>query len=185
MTRRQVQTTTKRRAIRTLESKRAAEAETGQSSGRFRLMMRLGDWQPAGEVLFRRSWPSRLDLKQEIMDELASLLAARGWVTAEDRSWLVLCLDEAITNAMLHGNEGDPRLEIDVAIACDGRKWQIAISDRGDGFTMASVPDPDDPDSLLLEHGRGIRLMRAWLGSLTYWRRGATVVLSRRCAGVT
>lgn len=184
-TRRQVQTTTKRRAIRTLESRRRAEAEVGQSSGRFRLMMRLGDWQPAGEVVFRRSWPSRLDLKPEVMDVLAGQLTDRGWVLPDERSWLVLCLDEAVTNAMLHGNEGDPRLEIETAVACDGRKWQIAISDQGDGFTMASIPDPDDPDSLLLEHGRGIRLMRAWLGSLTYWRRGATVVLSRRCAGVS
>lgn len=184
-TRRQTHTTTKRRAIRALESRRHAEAETGQSSGRFRLMMRLGEWQPAGEVVFRRSWPSRLDLKQEVMDTLAGQLASRGWVAAEDRSWLVLCLDEAVTNAMLHGNEGDPRLDIETAVACDGRKWQVAVSDRGDGFTMASIPDPDDPDSLLLEHGRGIRLMRAWLGSLTYWRRGATVVLSRRCAGAS
>lgn len=184
-TRRHAHTTTKRRVIRALESKRAAGAEPGHGSGRFRLMMRLGEWQPSGEVIFRRSWPTRLDLKPEVMDVLADLLAARSWVTAEDRAWLVLCLDEAVTNAMLHGNEGDPRLSIDVAVACDGRRWQIAISDQGEGFTMASVPDPDDPESLLLEHGRGIRLMRAWLGSLTYWRRGATVVLSRRCAGVS
>jgi anti-sigma regulatory factor (Ser/Thr protein kinase) len=184
-TRRLAQTTTKRRAIRTLEGQRATKADAGQGTSRFRLMMRLGEWQPGGEVVFRRSWPTRLDLKQEIMDTLSDLVTARGWVTAEDRSWLVLCLDEAVTNAMLHGNEGDPRLQVDVALACDGKRWQLAISDQGNGFTMASVPDPDDPESLLLEHGRGIRLMRAWLGSLTYWRRGATVVLSRRCAGVS
>jgi len=145
-------------------------------------MMRHGDWQPIGEVVLRHRCPSRLDVKQHAMDLFADACVERGWVRDEDRSWLVLCLDEAITNAMLHGNEGDPRLDVEIALAADAKRWQIAISDQGQGFTMASVPDPDNPDSLLLEHGRGIRLMRAWLGSLTYWRRGATVVLSRRIA---
>jgi serine/threonine-protein kinase RsbW len=182
-TRRHATTTTKRRVIRTLEAQRATQpAEDGGTTRRFRLMMRQGEWQPAGEVVFRRSWPSRLDAKQEAMDTIASLMTERGWVTAEDRSWLVLCLDEAVTNAMLHGNEGDPRLEIEVAVAVDARRWHVAISDHGEGFSMESVPDPDDPESLLLEHGRGIRLMRAWLSSLTYWRHGATVVMSRRRA---
>jgi anti-sigma regulatory factor (Ser/Thr protein kinase) len=185
-TRRHAATTTKRRAIRTLEAQRSAKpVEDGNTTNRFRLMMRQGEWQPVGEVVFRRSWPSRLDAKQEAMDVLAEVMTGAGWVAAEDRSWLVLCLDEAVTNAMLHGNEGDPRLAIDVAVAIDGRRWQLAISDQGPGFSMASIPDPDNPASLLLEHGRGIRLMRAWLGSLTYWRRGATVVLSRRRADIS
>ncbi len=182
-TRRQAADTTKRRAIRTLEAKRATEPVV-ETTRRFRLLMRQGEWQPAGEVVFRRSWASRLDAKQDAMDTIAALMAERGYVSAEDHSWLMLCLDEAITNAMLHGNEGDPRLMVDVAIAVDAKRWHLAISDQGPGFSMASVPDPDDPESLLLEHGRGIRLMRAWLGSLTYWRKGATVVLSRRRADI-
>ena len=184
-TRRHTTTTTRRRSIRTLEAQRAAQPPGEATTRRFRLMMRQGEWEPAGEVVFRRSWPSRLDAKQEAMDVIAQLMSDRGLVSDEDRSWLTLCLDEAVTNAMLHGNEGDPRLMIDVALAVDAKRWQLAISDQGAGFSMAVVPDPDDPASLLLEHGRGIRLMRAWLGSLTYWRKGATVVLSRRRADTT
>ena len=177
-TRRQAASTTRRkaRASASQSPPDAGEATTG----RFRLLMRHGDWQPIGEVVLRHRCPSRLDVKQEAMDAVAEACISRGWVDEEERSWLVLCLDEAITNAMLHGNEGDPRLEVEIALAADAKRWQIAVSDQGSGFTMAAVPDPDDPGSLLLEHGRGIRLMRAWLGSLTYWRRGATVVLSRR-----
>lgn len=164
-------------------TKRTAKAPAGaETTTRFTLRMREGEWKPTGEVLLRRSYPSRLDMKQQAMDTVSDLLVARGWVVDADRPWLVLCLDEAVTNAMLHGNEGDPRLEIEVAVAVDARRWHVAISDHGEGFSMESVPDPDDPESLLLEHGRGIRLMRAWLSSLTYWRHGATVVMSRRRA---
>lgn len=150
------------------------------TTSRFRLAMRKGEWQPSGEVLARWSWPSRLDAKQPAIDAVSGLLIGRGWVVEEDRSWLVLCLDEAVTNAMLHGNEGDPRLAVDVAVADDGRRWQVAVSDQGPGFPPSAVPDPDDPASLLLEHGRGIRLMKSWLNSLTYWRGGATVVMARK-----
>ena len=175
----------RRQAIRTLEARRAEQpAEQQPTTRRFRLFMRQGEWQPAGEVVFRRSWPSRLDAKQEAMDLITEEIVGRGWVTPDDRPWLVLCLDEAITNGMLHGNEGDPRLDVEVALAVDAKRWQLAVSDQGGGFTSSEVPDPEDPESLLLEHGRGIRLMRAWLSSLTYWRRGATVVLSRRRADI-
>lgn len=184
-TRKHAMGTTRRRASRAASPTSPSAAEQTTTTKRFRLAMRQGDWQPAGEVVFRRSWPSRLDAKQEAMDTVTEVLCTRGWVSAEDRPWLALCLDEAITNAMLHGNEGDPRLVADIAVAADARRWQIAISDQGPGFSAAEVPNPDDPESLLLEHGRGIRLMRAWLGSLTYWRRGATVVLSRKRSDVS
>jgi serine/threonine-protein kinase RsbW len=147
--------------------------------------MRQGDWQPSGTMIMRRRWASRPDLKQDAIDTAAEALVGPGWVDEADRSWLVLCLDEAITNAMLHGNEGDPRLNVEIAIACDDRRWHLAVSDQGEGFSMDEVPDPEDPASLLLEHGRGIRLMRAWLSALTYYRRGSTVVLSRRRADLT
>lgn len=174
--------TTKRRAIRTLEERRAGDP--GVTTRRFRLLFRQGEWQPEGEIALRRTWPSRLDRKQEVLDAIAHLLLARGWVADTDRSWLMLCLDEAVTNAMLHGNEGDPGLPIAVTVVADARRWHVGIADRGDGFAMGAVPDPDDPATLTLEHGRGIRLMRAWLGTLAYWQGGATVVLSRRRADI-
>lgn len=178
-------TTRVRRAIHEVEAKRErrrAEGHQETTTSRFRLLMRRGPWQPGGMVVERWTWPSRVDLKQQAIDVVADLLVGRGWVVADERSWLVLCLDEAITNAMLHGNEGDPRLMVEVTVIDDGRRWHVGISDQGEGFTAAAIPDPDDAASLLLEHGRGIRLMRAWLNSLTYWRGGATVVLARKHA---
>lgn len=181
-------TTRVRQAIHEVEAKRArrrAEGREETTTSHFRLFMRRGPWQPGGLEIQRWSWPSRVDLKQQAIDVVADLLVGRDWVAADERSWLVLCLDEAITNAMLHGNEGDPRLMVEVVVADDGRRWHVGVSDQGDGFTSAAVPDPEDPASLLLEHGRGIRLMRAWLNSLTYWRSGATVVMARKHATAT
>src|SRR4051812_418800 len=126
--------------------------------------------------------PSRLDLKQEALDTIADTLIGRGLVLEDDRSWLVLCLDEALVNAMVHGNEGDPGLEVAVRVAADAGRWSITVSDQGGGFRAEQVPDTADPESLLLEHGRGIRLLSEWLDELTYYRGGATAFLARRRA---
>ena len=133
-------------------------------------------------TVFERSWPSRMDLKQEIMDEVVELLIGKGWVAEDDRAWLYLCFDEVVVNAMLHGNEGDPRLEIELTVRVDDLRWVVTVSDQGDGFVEAAIPDESQPESLLLEHGRGIRLMQEWLDELTYYQRGSLAWLSRRRA---
>ncbi|MEK7416036.1 MAG: ATP-binding protein [Planctomycetota bacterium] len=154
------------------------------TTDRFHLQRYRSQWEPNGQVELRESIPSRLDRKQEAIDRIADLMTTKGWVNSEDRPWLVLCLDEAITNAMLHGNEGDPNLAIEIVVAVNDKRWHIGVADQGEGFPLASIPDPDAPETLLLEHGRGIRLMRSWLTSLTYWRGGATVVMGRPRADV-
>jgi len=133
-----------------------------------------------GTVIHDVRVPSRLDLKPELIDTLVELLVGAGQINEDERQWLVLVLDEAVVNAMLHGNEGDPRLDIHVRLATQPDGWSLQIDDQGHGFSADAIPNIDDPESLLLEHGRGIRLMREWLDSLTYHRGGASILMRRR-----
>ena len=52
--------------------------------------------------------------------------------------------------------------------------------DEGEGFKPSDVPDPDDPESLLLEHGRGIVLMKSIMDDVRYYRNGSCLVLLRK-----
>lgn len=133
-------------------------------------------------VVYERVWPSRIDLKQQIMDELVDLLIGRGWVLEDDRAWLYLCFDEVVVNAMLHGNEGDPRLEVTLTVRADDHRWVVTVADQGEGFSESAIPDPAQPESLMLEHGRGIRIMQEWLDDLSYYRGGSVAWLARRRA---
>jgi serine/threonine-protein kinase RsbW len=133
-------------------------------------------------VVFERTWPSRIDLKQEIMDEVVELLIGKGWVVEDDRAWLYLCFDEVVVNAMLHGNEGDPRLEVTLTVRADDQRWVFTVADQGEGFCEAAIPDQNQPESLMLEHGRGIRIMQEWLDELTYYHGGSLAWLARRRA---
>jgi serine/threonine-protein kinase RsbW len=127
-----------------------------------------------------RTWASQVDRKQDVIDAIVGLLDHAGMINDLDRPWLLMCLDEAVVNAMLHGNEGDPAVPIRVAVAVHGDRWQVWIRDQGGGFAASDVPDPEDPASLLLEHGRGIRLMASWLDELVWYDRGSTIAMTRR-----
>jgi len=138
-----------------------------------------GEAPRSGTCVFALRQSSRIDRKQELLDRVAGELLGKGWVAEADRHWLYLCLDEVVVNAMLHGNAGDPLLEVEVALWAEADRWALLITDQGDGFALADLPDADDPASLLLEHGRGIRIMREWLDELAYYRGGASARLSR------
>ncbi len=135
-----------------------------------------------GERIFLHSWPSRADLREDILAQVGGVLIAGGWVAATDEAWLRLCLDEALTNALYHGNEGDPRLLVTVEVRIGEREWQVLVTDQGEGFTPGDIPRQETPEDLQREHGRGIRLMQEWLDGIDYWCGGRQVCLRRRRA---
>lgn len=138
------------------------------------------DVTEAGDCLLRESVPSRPDVKEAVVDRWTAALREREFVCEDDETWLQLCLEEAVVNAMLHGNEGDPDLPVELSLWQIGDRWRVIIRDEGNGFGPDDVPDMDGPDALLREHGRGIALMQDWLDELTYYRNGATVAMGRR-----
>jgi anti-sigma regulatory factor (Ser/Thr protein kinase) len=136
---------------------------------------------PELETVWERfSWPSRIDRKQEMLTAIEEVLFAHVQFDEGDRHWLRLCLDEALVNALIHGNEGDPAVPVAVLVGARAGRWVVRIDDQGGGFVADQVPDLEDPANLLLEHGRGIRLMQEWLDELRFHRNGATVWMARR-----
>jgi len=141
-----------------------------------------GEPPPAGYRLLERSWPIRPDQREPLLNAVITSLSQPGLVAPDDRTWLRLCLDEAVINAFYHGGEGDPQLSITVTVWLDEQRWTVWISDHGPGFSVADIPRIETPEDLLREHGRGIRLMQEWLDELSYHRGGRLASLSRRRA---
>lgn len=141
-----------------------------------------GEPPAEGQVVFTATWPSRADLREAILGTVGDLLIAPGWVVVTDQAWLRLCLDEALTNAFYHGNEGDPRLLVTVTVRVDERCWRVWIADEGTGFAADQIPGQECMADLQREHGRGIRLLQEWLDGLNYWRGGRLVELVRHRA---
>lgn len=91
-----------------------------------------------------------------------------------------LSLEEALTNALRHGNCSDPSKKITVRYAIDDKRAVILVRDEGSGFIPEDIPDPTSPDRLPIPSGRGIMLMRTYMDEVEYRDRGREVYFMKR-----
>ena len=94
-----------------------------------------------------------------------------------------MALREAVTNAVVHGNQEDETKSVEVIFSCLGNALEIEIRDQGEGFDPASVPDPTEPENILKTSGRGIFLMRSFMDKVEWFARpegGTTVRMVKR-----
>ena len=89
-------------------------------------------------------------------------------------------LTEALSNAMLYGNERDPRKRVRVEVIVGEREITARITDEGVGFDPRHVPDPTVPDNLQRTCGRGLYLMRELMDEVYYNERWNQVTLVLR-----
>lgn len=81
---------------------------------------------------------------------------------------LVLSLNEATTNAMLHGNKGQIDKKVKISVSIIDSKIKVVIKDEGVGFDPGKVPDPTMPENLFKESGRGLYIMKTCMDVMDY-----------------
>lgn len=95
---------------------------------------------------------------------------------SEDAAFAIkLALEEAMINAVKHGNRNDRSKRIVVRYCVRPDQAVILVRDQGEGFAPETVPDPTQAERLPLPNGRGIMLMRAYMTRI-YYRAGGTEV---------
>jgi serine/threonine-protein kinase RsbW len=82
-----------------------------------------------------------------------------------------LALEEALVNAIKHGNRLDPSKKVHIQARINTKKVEITIEDEGPGFNRSSVPDPTIAENIEKCSGRGILLIESYMTSVT-WDRG-------------
>ena len=122
--------------------------------------------------------PSDLAAAREFQSQLDAVLAASAFGEAELFS-IRMAIEEAVVNAIKHGNQMDPAKSVEVRYALTPTRFEIRISDQGEGFAPDDVPDPTDPDNLERPCGRGLFLMRHYMHEVEYIDGGRTVVMAR------
>jgi len=120
--------------------------------------------------------PSDLRYLEEVTSSLVEWAAKFGIVRAKD-SDLFIALDEALANAIKHGNREDASKIVRVRAEISTRAACFTISDEGAGFNPATIPDPHDPANLFKASGRGIMLMRQIMDYVCYNERGNEVTM--------
>jgi serine/threonine-protein kinase RsbW len=122
--------------------------------------------------------PSDLASVQGVIDQISGLLASHPAPPREVMG-IQLAMEEALVNAVKHGNQLDPSLTVRVSYRLLPDRFDVAIRDEGPGFDEADVPDPTAPENLDRPCGRGLLLMRHYMTSVRFVGRGNVVRMSR------
>lgn len=125
--------------------------------------------------------PTDMEAARRLADDLLEKVEAKGY--AESLQFAIrLALEEALSNAVKHGNRFDPAKSITVEADIDDDRAAITVADEGEGFDPEVVPDPTADENLAKPSGRGIMLMRAYMDMVNFNERGNQVSLVKnRC----
>lgn len=182
-----------------LETIRQVYSAANEDRGRIRLMRRMIEQQ----VQFT------IENDHELIGSLVQYLkdgaAAMGICDDGERVRTGVALQEALTNACLHGN-----LEVDSALReVDHKQYynlaktrmnsapysqrrihvtarysldcaEFCIRDEGPGFNRSALPDPTDPTNIERPCGRGLLLMQTFMDEVRYNAVGNEVTMIKR-----
>ena len=110
------------------------------------------------ELVVPNDLPSARKSEEMIMKELAQCNYSADVTFA-----IKLALEEALTNAVKHGNHNDGSKRLMVSYSVTPQRTVIMVRDEGRGFAPHHVPDPTVDENLERPSGRGIMLMHAYM----------------------
>jgi CheY-like chemotaxis protein/anti-sigma regulatory factor (Ser/Thr protein kinase) len=182
-----------------LETVHQVYSAAREDRGRIRLMRRMTEQQVQFTI------ENDHELITSLVQYLKDGAAALGICDDGDRVRTGVALQEALTNACLHGN-----LEVDSALReIDHRQYyelakqrmstspyskrrihvtarysldaaEFCIRDEGPGFNRDSLPDPTDPTNIDRPCGRGLLLMQTFMDEVRYNATGNEVTMIKR-----
>lgn len=128
------------------------------------------------------SVPSTLSDVLKVQQQIIADAATQGFGD-HARFAIRLALDEALSNAVNHGNKGDSSKKVHVEYSVSDDEVVVSVTDDGPGFNPAAVPDPTLDENLERPHGRGVMLMRAYMTDVSFNPKGncVTLVKKRNC----
>ena len=111
---------------------------------------------------------------RRIQSQIEEELRAAGY-SEHDLFSIKLALEEALVNAIKHGNQMDSDKNVFISYKVTDERFDIWITDQGQGFNPEEVPDPTAIENIERPCGRGLLLMRGFMDGVEYLDRGNMV----------
>jgi len=123
--------------------------------------------------------PSDIALMSGVLQYLIERVSRLGVIKPE-QSNLFVALDEAFVNAVKHGNRYDHTKFVRISAELSADEARFTVEDEGEGFNVADVPDPCDPQNLFKTSGRGVLLICNIMDEVQYNARGNQLTMVKR-----
>jgi serine/threonine-protein kinase RsbW len=107
-----------------------------------------------------------------ISDAISECLV-RLKIAEEKQMEIGLAVQEALSNAVVHGCKKDASKEIHCRLQCDPQgRIAIIVTDPGPGFSPERLSDPRHGENVYADHGRGVYLIRQLMDEVHFENGG-------------
>jgi len=133
-----------------------------------------------GQVRLDFLVPSKLSRILGVNRLVSFLTAEFGFPPEESTVNLPLVMDEALSNAIRHGNGCREDLKVRVRIYISSRRIVVQVEDQGEGFDWEAIADPRSGGNVYKDSGRGIYLIRELMDSVSFDKGGRVIEMEKR-----
>jgi len=123
--------------------------------------------------------PSKFEAGREVQKRILDDVTRVGF-NSHSQFAIKLALEEALINAIKHGNRLDPKKKVHIEAIVSPKQLEITIEDEGPGFHRGDVPDPTLEENLEKCSGRGILLIEAYMSSVQWSNGGRRVKMVKK-----
>jgi serine/threonine-protein kinase RsbW len=95
-----------------------------------------------------------------LLEALIEEVADKYQVSEDTFANMMTCLNEAVINAIIHGNKLDTNKTVFVNVEVDGKRIIWTVADEGPGFDYNNLADPTAADRLEELTGRGVFILK-------------------------
>ena len=123
--------------------------------------------------------PSIFAASRDVQEKILNDVEKRGF-NEQTRFAIKLALEEALINAIKHGNRNDPTKKVHIEATVTPEEALIIVEDEGPGFQRSSVPDPTLRENVEKCSGRGILLIEAYMNQVQWSHGGRRLRMVKR-----
>jgi serine/threonine-protein kinase RsbW len=140
---------------------------------------------PGGGQVMKRAFtiPSDFNASRDVQVKVMQDVNAAGF-DEETIFAIRISLEEAIVNAIRHGNRMDASKQVHIESQVSRGRCEITVEDEGTGFERKRIPDPTSTENLCRPNGRGILLIESYMTNVRWERGGRRVWMVKEAAPV-
>ncbi|AYL98099.1 ATP-binding protein [Mucilaginibacter celer] len=94
------------------------------------------------------------------LEQLIEEIADKYHIAEDTFANMMTCLNEAVINAIVHGNKLDETKKVIVNAEVEPRRIVWTVTDEGPGFDYNNLADPTAPENLENLTGRGVFIIK-------------------------